>query len=145
MRPRTAVRNLPEMGGGVVEHRHAGGQARLATLERALVDVLDAPQRSGGWEEVWRSLEMIEFFDLDAVIHHAAVTNSAVTAARVCFYLERHREPLMVEESHLAALRRLARAQPRYIDARREPGKLVSGWNLIVPERILAQTWSSVG
>lgn len=34
MRPRTAVRNLPEMGGGVVEYRHAGGPARVATLER---------------------------------------------------------------------------------------------------------------
>jgi hypothetical protein len=32
-----------------VEHRHAGGIARVTTLEeRALVDVLDAPEHGGG-------------------------------------------------------------------------------------------------
>ena len=57
-----------DMGGGIVERRHAGGVARVTTLERALVDVFDAPDKGGGWEEIWRSLEMVEFFDLDAVI-----------------------------------------------------------------------------
>ena len=32
--------------------------------ERALVDVLDAPEHGGGWEEIWGSLESIEFVDL---------------------------------------------------------------------------------
>ncbi len=138
------LRVLEDTGGGVVEHRHAGGRARVATLERTLVDVLDAPRRCGGWEEVWRSLEMVEFFDLDAVIEYTSKLKSAVTAARVGFYLEQHREALMVEERHLKALRDHAPAQPRYLDARREHGKLVAGWNLIVPERLLAQAWAEV-
>jgi len=37
---------------GMLEQRHAGGLVRVTTLERTLVDVLDAPQHGGGWEEV---------------------------------------------------------------------------------------------
>jgi len=139
-----ALRDLRDMGGGVAEHRHAGGVARVATLERTLVDALDAPGRSGGWEEVWRSLEMIEYFDLDAVLDYTQKLGSALTAGRVGFFLEAHREPLMVDPHHLEALRELAPAQPRYLDARRERGKLVTRWNLVVPERILARSWPEV-
>jgi predicted transcriptional regulator of viral defense system len=137
-----ALRGLPDLGGGIQEKRHAGGHVRVATLERTLVDVLHAPQRSGGWEEVWRSLEMVEFFDLDAVIDYTGKLGSALTAGRVGFFLERHREELMVEDRHLDALRRLAPAQPRYIDATREGGKLLPHWNLVVPEWILRQAWT---
>lgn len=138
------LRERADLGGGVAEHRHAGGIARVATLERTLVDVLDAPERCGGWEEVWRSLEMVEYFDLDAVLAHTRQLGSALTAARVGFFLEQHRESLMVEAQHLAAFRELAPAQPRYLDSRREPGKLVKDWNLVVPERVLSRSWAAV-
>lgn len=139
-----ALRDLPDMGGGVVERPHAGGLVRVTTLERCLVDVLDAPERNGGWEEVWRSLEMVEFFDLDAVLAYTRALGSALTAARVGFFLEQHRDVLMDEEQHLQAFRDLAPGQPRYLDARREPGKLVKGWNLVVPERVLARSWAEL-
>lgn len=139
-----AVRSLPELGGGVVERRHAGGLARVTSLERTLVDVFDAPQRCGGWEEVWRSLEMVEFFDFDVVIEYAGRLGSAITAARVGLFLEQHREQLMVEDSHLDALRKLAPSQPRYLDATRESGELVRGWNLVVPRWVLDRGWAEV-
>lgn len=139
-----ALRDRADLGGGVAEHRHAGGIARVTTLERTLVDVLDAPERCGGWEEVWRSLEMIEYFDLDAVLSYTRLLGSALTAARVGFFLEQHRESLMVETQYLTALSKLAPAQPRYLDSRREPGKLVKDWNLVVPERVLSRSWAVV-
>lgn len=139
-----ALRDLPDLGGGVEERRHGGGVVRVTTLERSLVDVLDAPDRNGGWEEVWRSLEMVEFFDLDAVLAYTQVLGSALTAARVGFFLEQHRDALMVGEQHLDALRDLAPAQPRYLDARRESGKLVKDWNLVVPERVIGRSWAEV-
>ena len=139
-----AVRSLADLGGGVQEKPHAGGRARVTTLERTLVDVLNAPNRCGGWEEVWRSLEMVEFFDLDEVIDYATKLGSALTAARVGFFLEQNRDQLMVEDCHLEALRALAPSQPRYLDARREPGKLVTDWNLIVSEPILTRSWAEV-
>jgi predicted transcriptional regulator of viral defense system len=139
-----ALRGLPDLGGGVVERPHAGGVVRVTTLERCLVDVLDAPERNGGWEEVWRSLEMVEFFDLDAVLAFTQVLGSALTAARVGFFLEQHCDELMVEDQHLEALHGLAPAQARYLDSRRESGKLVKDWNLVVPERVLTRSWAEV-
>jgi len=129
---------------GVIELPHAGGVARVTTLERTLVDVLDAPRRCGGWEEIWRSLEMVEFFDLDAVLAHALKLGSALTMARIGFYLEQHRELLMVEDHHLDALRAHAPSQPTYLDRSREPGKLIHGWNLVVPDRVLSRAWNEV-
>lgn len=133
-----------QAGRGVVEEPYAGGMVRVTSLERTLVDVLEAPSLGGGWEEIWRSLEMVEFFDLDAVIGHALARSSALTVARVGLFLEQHREALMVEDGHLTALRRRAPAQPRYLGSDRETGRLVKPWNLVVPERILTRAWADV-
>ena len=138
------LRQLPTSERYVTEQRHAGGTVRVTTLERTLVDVLDVPSNAGGWEEIWRSLEMVEFFDLDAVASYAVKLGSALTAARVGFYLDQHREALMVEDKHLDPLRRLRPRQPRYLDARRKPGKLVPAWNLIVPDDVIGRTWAEV-
>ncbi|MFQ5705480.1 MAG: transcriptional regulator [Gemmatimonadales bacterium] len=137
----SAVRSLPHLGGGLTEVRHVGGNVRVTTLERTLVDVLDAPDKAGGWEEIWRSLEMVEFFDLDAVIEYALALRSALTVARVGFFLEQHRESLMVEEKHLERLQEHAPAGPRYLDSSREPGRLDSRWNLVVPEYVMQRRW----
>jgi predicted transcriptional regulator of viral defense system len=144
VRPPRALESLPDLGGGIVTEPHAGGTVRITTFERTLVDLLDAPDLGGGWEEVWRSLEMVEYFDLAAVVAHAIERNSTLTSARVGFFLEQHREELFVEEQHLAALREHAPRQPQYLDRKREPGRLVKRWNLIVPERVLHRTWAEV-
>lgn len=144
VRPPRALANASDMGGGILSEPHAGGSVRLTTLERTLVDVLDAPDLGGGWEEIWRSLEMVEYFDLDAVVTYALKLRSAVTTARVGFFLEQHRETLSVEDRHLRALHDLAPRQPTYLERRREPGRLVKSWNLVVPERVLNRAWAEV-
>jgi len=78
------------------------------------------------------------------VLAYTRALGSALTAARVGFFLEQHRDALMVEGQHLEALHGLAPAQARYLDARREPGKLVKDWNLVVPERVLDRSWAEV-
>lgn len=140
-----AVRILPDWGGGLAEVRHAAGRVRVTILERALVDVLDSPAKGGGWEEIWRSLEMVDFFDLDAVIEYALKLGSALTVARVGFFLEQRREALMVEEKHLQALRARAPSQPRYFDPARKPGRLARPWNLIIPDYVLKRRWEESG
>jgi len=137
-----ALRGVANAESGIVEHLHAGGTVRVTTLERTLVDVLDAPRHGGGWEEVWRSLESVEFFDLDAVVKYACMLGSALTVARVGFFLEQHRDTLMVEQRHLETLAAHAPRQPRYLDRRREHGALDSRWNLIVPHRIRSRAWA---
>lgn len=139
--PPKTVRDAPDFGGGLARQPYAGGEVRVATLERTLVDLLDAPALGGGWEEVWRSLEMVEFFDLNAVVTYALKLGSALTLARVGFFLEQHRERLFVDEQHLKPLRERAPKQPRYLDATRAAGRLVKPWNLVVPERVLARSW----
>ena len=144
VRPPGALASLSDLGGGVVTEPHAGGVVRVASYERTLVDVLDAPDLGGGWEEVWRSLEMVEYFDLASVVEHTLKLSSATTTARVGFFLEQHREELFVQEHHLDKLQRHAPRRPSYIDRKREPGRLVKRWNLIVPERVINRTWAEV-
>jgi len=137
------VRDLGDSRGGVEAVDHAGGTVRVTTLERTLVDVLSAPDRCGGWEEVWRSLESVEYFDLDAVVDYSLKQGSALTVARVGFFLEQHREALMADQRYLDRLRRHAPSQPRYFDRSRRSGQLVEGWNLIVPRSVLDRTWEA--
>jgi predicted transcriptional regulator of viral defense system len=140
-----SLRRLPDLGGGFVEVRRNGLPVHVTTLERTLVDVLDAPRHGGGWEEIWRSLESVEFFDVDAVTDYALKLGSAVTVAKVGFFLEQHREELMLEESHLERLQEHAPSQPMYLErGKRESGKLLTRWNLVVPERVVNRTWAEV-
>jgi predicted transcriptional regulator of viral defense system len=142
--PVVAPRDQNADSRGVVEERHAGGVVRVTTYERTLVDLLSAPDLGGGWEEIWRSLEMVEFFDVDAVTAFALALDSPVVAARVGFFLDQHRETLMVDRAHLARLLAEVPKQPCYFDPRRTRGKLVKDWNLIVPEQVLGRTWAEV-
>lgn len=139
------LRKLPDFGGGLREERRQGLVVRVTGYERTMVDVLDAPEHGGGWEEVWRSLESIEFFDLDFVVEYALRLGSALTIARVGFFLEQHEDALMVEERHLAALAQHRPTQPTYFERRRRKGgKLATRWDLIVPERVLERSWEDV-
>ncbi len=79
------------------------------------MDVLDRPDLDGGWEEIWRSLEMVEFFDLDVVIKYTLLLENATTAAKAGFFLEQHKETLMVKVSHLESLRAYRPLKPHYL------------------------------
>jgi len=139
------IRTLPDFGGGVRTERRQGLDLRVTSLERTLVDLMAAPQHGGGWEEIWRSLESVEYFDLEAVVSYVEILGSAIVASRVGYYLEQHRKALMVEKHHLAALQKLRPRQERYFDRRLGVGgKLVRRWNLIVPEQIEQRSWEEV-
>ena len=142
--PRALVRSGEEYH-GVLTMERFDMPLRVTSLERTLVDVLDRPDLAGGWEEVWRSLEAVEFFDLDQVVQYALLLGNATTVAKVGFFLDCNREPLMVEEQHLKALRDCRPRQPHYLDrGRRDHGKLVAEWNLVVPAEVLTQSWADV-
>lgn len=129
----------------VLNADRAGMEVRVTNLERTLVDTLNRPDVSGSWEEIWRSLELVEFFDLDRVVEYALLLQNATTAAKVGFFLEQHREALMVEEQHLKPLRKSRPRQPHYLDrGKREPGRMVSEWNLIVPVEVLERAWGEI-
>ena len=140
-----ALRVKNQQGFGVSEADRAGLGVRVTGLERTLVDVLDRSDLAGSWEEIWRSLESVEFFDLDKVIEYVWLLENATTAAKVGFFLEQHREALMVEDVHLKAFQKLRPRQPHYFDRiRRKDGRLVKQWNLVVPLSVIKRSWAEV-
>ena len=130
---------------GVIHRNRSGVEMRVTNLERALVDVLDRPDLGGGWEEIWRSLESVEFFDLDQVIAYVLLLENATTAAKVGFFLEQHKEALMVEDVHLEHLRSQRPRQPHYfMRGKRDDCRWIKEWNLMIPVEILNRSWEEV-
>jgi predicted transcriptional regulator of viral defense system len=130
---------------GVLIAEHAGISLRVSSLERALVETLDRPDLSGSWEEIWRSLESIEFFNLDKVLAYTLLLKNATTAAKVGFFLEQHQAQFMVEDRYLKMLHDIRPRQAHYLDrSKRKTGRLVKKWNLVVPVEVLERTWGEV-
>ena len=65
---------------GVLTSERSGVAVRVTSLERTLVDVLHRPDLSGAWEEIWRSLESVEFFNVDQVVEYALLLGNATTS-----------------------------------------------------------------
>ena len=130
---------------GVLTMERAGLSLRVTSLERTFVDVLERPLLAGGWEEVWRSLESIEFFNLDRIVEYVLLLGNATTAAKVGFYLDQHREALMVEARHISELREERPRQPHYADRRSGgDGTFVAAWNLVVPTEVVERSWEEM-
>lgn len=127
---------------GVKTVLHHGCKMYVTSFERTLVDMLDRPDLSGGWEEIWRSLESVEYFDLEKVIEYVLLLGNVTTIALVGFYLENHAKELYVKDSHLNQLELYKPKQPHYLDkSKKISSKLNSRWNLIIPTEIVEQTW----
>jgi predicted transcriptional regulator of viral defense system len=126
----------------VEQQDRAGLDIRVTSLERCVVDVLDRPNLSGSWEEIWRSLESIEFLNLDMVLGYVTALDNETTAAKVGFFLEQHLDTLMVSGEYLTRIRELCPKGPHYMD-REYPGdrQMLAYWNLIVPTDILQRSW----
>jgi len=140
-----ALRDKSKQAFGVTGRERAGVSVSVTSLERTLVDLLDRPNLGGGWEEIWRSLEAVEFFDIDQVVEYALLLGNATTMAKVGFFLEQHYEALMVDDVHLRPLRENRPRNPHYLVRKSQrPGHLVAGWNLIVPVEILERSWAEV-
>lgn len=135
VRPPAALPAGDRLTLGVETHDRQGEPIRVTTLERTLVDVLDRPALSGGWEEVWRSLEGVDAaLDFAALASYARLLGSASTAARLGYALEIGQDRLAVPDAILESLRRLAPRQPHPAErGLRGDTRLVRGWNLLVP------------
>lgn len=113
---------------------HDGGQMRVATTERAFVDVLDRPRLTGDWPMVLQVLDAIAALDLDRVIHYVTCLDNATTAAKVGWFLERHPERFGLTPAVLCRLERMRPRGPHYLSrSQRVSGRYVARWNLVVP------------
>ncbi len=122
--------------------KRQGLDIRVTSLERTFVDVLDQPNRSGGWGEVCRSIDSITVMDLDIVVKYALLLEKATTIVKVGYFLEKMRKALGTTEYHLRLLERHLPKQPNYLNRHQlQGGTLIKRWNLIVPEKIINQQW----
>jgi predicted transcriptional regulator of viral defense system len=129
----------------VIKGDRSGMAISVTGLERTFVDVLNRPDLSGSWEEIWRSLESVEFFDFDKVGLYVDLLGNATTAAKVGFFLEQHRDTLMVDETHLKIFRDRRPRRPHYLErSRRKAGRFVAAWNLVVPEEVYGKSWEEL-
>lgn len=129
---------------GVISAERNGMAVKVASLERTMVDVMDCSRYSGSWEEIWRSLEAVEFFDLEQVLEYVKLLSNATTAAKVGFFLEQNKDRLMVDDKYIEALQKLRPRQPHYLDRKQRSGRLLNAWNLIVPDEIINKQWQEI-
>lgn len=121
-----------------------GHELRVTTRERTTVDALDRVDLAGGIEEAWRSCSAVEALDHDLVLEYVKLLDVDVLTAKVGFFLEVHRESLLVPERILVELERRRPAAPVYM-LRGRPGKLAKRWNLLVPEALIQEEWTGLG
>lgn len=119
-----------------------GMDVLITSKERTMVDVMDRPLLGGGWEEIWRSLDMIERLKIEHIIDYALMLNVATTIAKVGFYLEQRKEALSVPDSLLEKLQQHCPVSPHYMDGiSQSKCKFISRWNLMVPKSLINRDW----
>lgn len=131
---------------GIQTTDRMGLDVRVTTPERTCVDVLDRPDLAGSWEEVWRSIESVPYFDLDQMIEYALLLDRATTVAKLGYFLESNAKRLMVEQRHLDDLRARMPKAPHYVDRGSRHGhRFVGAWNLVIPKALADRTWQEIG
>ena len=138
----SALKAIGQETFGIQSIDRLGQPVFVTTLERTLVDVLDRPYLCGSWEEIWLSLESIEYLDMDQVLKYALLLTNSTTIAKLGFFLETHREALMVPEHYLEELHKHCPAKPHYMDRNQnQPQKMIAKWNLVVPLSLINRSW----
>ncbi len=126
-------------------HDRQGLDIRVTTIERTLVDCLNKPQFAGGWEEIWRSFESINFLDIERIIEYALRLDNATTIAKLGFFLEQHQQQFSVKEEQLNLLEKHKPKSKHYMQhSEKEPIQYLSRWNLIVPVSVATKSWEEL-
>jgi predicted transcriptional regulator of viral defense system len=87
--PELTARKNEDFGTTIITRKDT--EIKISGFERTLVDLLSRPYLAGGWEEIWRSLESIEYFDLDTLYEYLLLLDNTTAFAKVGFYLEQHK------------------------------------------------------
>ncbi|ORC37398.1 hypothetical protein B4O97_04190 [Marispirochaeta aestuarii] len=107
--------------------------------------MMNRPDLSGSWEEIWRSLESIEYLELDSLYEYITLLNNATIAAKIGYFLQQNQETLMVDDKFIAKLKNKKPNQPHYFSRSiRQKCHLIKEWNLMVPIEIVNHSWNDV-
>jgi predicted transcriptional regulator of viral defense system len=121
---------------GVETLRRQGLPIKVTGRERALVDCLNRPQYSGGFEELLNCVASLPSLDFALLENYLAALRSPTLYARVGFVLERFAEQFFLDKKLLARLERKLPKSPAYL-LKRETGNLLARrWHLLVPPHL---------
>jgi predicted transcriptional regulator of viral defense system len=119
---------------------YQGGIVSVTAPGRTFVDCVDKLELAGGLEEVVRSCDDLLFLEPEPIIEYLAALNNATITAKVGYILE-FQTRLAEFPGILDTLRNHLPHSPTYLFRQERHGKLISGWNLIVPEWVLEKRW----
>jgi hypothetical protein len=51
-----------------------------------LVDILNRPDLSGSWEEIWRSVESIEYLDIDSLYEYLNLFHNQLQSTTIIYF-----------------------------------------------------------
>lgn len=122
-----------------------GRMVQVSSKERTLVDILDRINLSGGLEEVWRSLDNLQYIDVEKVIQYALLLNNSTTIAKIGFYLQTRRSDLKISENDLNKLKKKLPKSPHYLDrGKRIGGHYIKEWQIVVPLELVNKNWDEL-
>ena len=76
------------------------------------------------------------------MVEYAFILQNATTIAKLGFFLEQHKELFSVDEHTLNALQEKITTRIHYLErSKRQSGKLIKRWNLVVPNSIIERAW----
>lgn len=122
-----------------------GVMVRVTSKERTLVDSLDRINLSGGLEEVWRSLNILQNIDTEKVLRYAFALNNSTTIAKVGFYMQTRQSDWKISEKDLDKLKTRLPKSTHYLErGKRSGGKYIKEWRIVVPIELLNQNWEEL-
>jgi len=121
---------------GVETLRRQGLPIKVTGRERTLVDCLNRPQYSGGFEELLNCVSSLPSLDFTLLENYLSALRSPTLYARVGFVLERFAEQLFLDQKLLARLERKLPKSPAYLLKRETGNLLVRRWHLLVPPHL---------
>lgn len=119
-----------------------GLEIKITNVARTFVDLIDRPDLSGGWEEVYRSINNIAVLKFDEVLEYCILRKNATLNAKVGFFLDLREGAFAAPAAIMNELQKLIPKSAQYMgDKDKEKHKLIKKWNLLVPFNVLNQTW----
>ena len=120
-----------------------GVETIRTNLARTIVDVLDRSNLSGGWEEVWRSLDSVVSFDAEFSVKYALALGKASVIAKLGYFFDHRPGHLSIDASVTKSLMPHIPKQPYYIDRSLSKDKrvFIKKWSLVIPRYLHNREW----
>jgi len=136
-----ALRSEKLTSWGIETRDRLGIDIQVTSLERTMVDVLDRADLSGGWEEIWRSLETISYLKFDLLLEYILLLKNASTVAKLGFFLEQHKDQFGIADSELGKLHKHQPLKTQHMQRSAKEQILIKEWNLYVPKEVVERSW----